>query len=98
MKSNFYAFILIQLNTSLYIVKSQRNSFPKRISKGERTTFKQANYLFNTFEDPSPLQISNSTQRKLSLLASLQKKYLYTCKNIATKLKLDEFLRKLFEQ
>ena len=43
--------------------------------------------------------MSNSTQSKLSLLALLQKKYLCTCKNIATKLNFDEFLcTKLFEQ
>ena len=43
------------------------------------------------------MQIPISTQRKLRLLVLLQKKYLYTCKNIVTKPDLDEFLRKLFE-
>ena len=38
------------------------------------------------------------TQRKLRLLALLQKKYLYSCKNIVTKPNLEEFLGKLFEQ
>ena len=36
--------------------------------------------------------------RKLPLLVLLQKKYLYTCKNIVMKPNLEEFLRKLFEQ
>ena len=45
------------------------------------------------------MQMPISTQRKLCLLVLLQKKYLYTCKNIVTKPNLDEFLRKrLFEQ
>ena len=44
------------------------------------------------------MQMPISTQRKLRLLVLLQKKYLYTCKNIVTKPNLDEFLRKLFEQ
>ena len=38
------------------------------------------------------------TQRKLRLLVLLQKKYLYSCKNIVTKPNLEEFLGKLFEQ
>ena len=54
--------------------------------------------LFNTFDDSLPLQMPISTQRKLRLLVLLQKKYLYTCKNIVTKPNLEEFLRKLFEQ
>ena len=54
--------------------------------------------LCNTFEDSFPLQMSNSIQSKFLLLALLQKKYLYTCKNIATKPNLDEFLHELFEQ
>ena len=53
--------------------------------------------LFNTFDDSLPMQMPNSTQRKLCLLVLLQKKYLYTCKNIVTKPDLDEFLSKLFE-
>ena len=57
----------------------------------------QAN-LFNTFDDSLPMQMPISTQRKLRLLVLLQKKYLYTCKNIVTKPNLEEFLRKLFEQ
>ena len=44
------------------------------------------------------MQMPISTQRKLRLLVLLQKKYLYTCKNIVTKPHLEEFLRKLFEQ
>ena len=45
------------------------------------------------------MQMPISTQRRLRLLVLLQKKYLYTCKNIVTKPNLDEFLRKrLFEQ
>ena len=44
------------------------------------------------------MQMPISTQRKLRLLVLLQKKYLYTCKNIVTKPNLEEFLRKLFEQ
>ena len=54
--------------------------------------------LFNTFDDSLPMQMPNSTQSKLCLLVLLQKKYLYTCKNIVTKPNLEEFLRKLFEQ
>ena len=54
--------------------------------------------LFNTFDDSLPLQMPISTQRKLRLLVLLQKKYLYTCKNIVTKPNLEEFLHKLFEQ
>ena len=54
--------------------------------------------LFNTFDDSLPMQMPISTQRKLRLLVLLQKKYLYTCKNIVTKPNLEEFLRKLFEQ
>ena len=38
--------------------------------------------------------MQNSTQSKLRLLVLLQKKYLYTCKNIVTKPNLDEFLGK----
>ena len=53
--------------------------------------------LFNTFDDSLPMQMPNSTQSKLCLLVLLQKKYLYTCKNIVTKPDLDEFLSKLFE-
>ena len=44
------------------------------------------------------MQMQNSTQSKLRLLVLLQKKYLYTCKNIVTKPNLDEVLLKLFEQ
>ena len=44
------------------------------------------------------MQMPISTQRKLRLLVLLQKKYLYTCKNIVTKPNLEEFLRNLFEQ
>ena len=44
------------------------------------------------------MQMPISTQRKLRLLVLLQKKYLYTCKNIVTKPNLEEFLPKLFEQ
>ena len=54
--------------------------------------------LFNTFDDSLPMQMPNSTQSKLRLLVLLQKKYLYTCKNIVTKSNLDEFLRRLFKQ
>ena len=54
--------------------------------------------LSNTFDDSLPMQMPNSTQSKLRLLVLLQKKYLYTCKNIVTKSNLDEFLRKLFKQ
>ena len=82
------ALIQIQLNTPFYSVKSQRNSFPKRNKQ----------ILFNTFDDSLPMQMPISTQRKLRLLVLLQKKYLYTCKNIVTKPNLEEFLRKLFEQ
>ena len=51
--------------------------------------------LFNTFHDSLPMQMPISTQRKLRLLVLLQKKYLYTCKNIVTKPNLEEFLRKV---
>ena len=51
--------------------------------------------LFNTFDDSLPMQMPIATQRKLGLLVLLQKKYLYTCKNILTKPNLEEFLRKL---
>ena len=44
------------------------------------------------------MQMPNWTQSKLLLLVLLQKKYLYTYKNIVTKPNLDEFLCKLFEQ
>ena len=44
------------------------------------------------------MQMPNSTQSELLPLVLLQKKYLYTCKNIVTKPNFDEFLRKLFEQ
>ena len=40
------------------------------------------------------MQMPNSTPSKLRLLVLLQKKYLYTCKNIVTKPNLDEFLGK----
>ena len=53
--------------------------------------------LFKLFDDSLPMQMPNSTQSKLCLLVLLQKKYLYTCKNIVTKPDLDEFLSKLFE-
>ena len=52
--------------------------------------------LFNMFSFPS--QMANSLQCRLRLMISLQKKYLYTCKNIEKKPSLDEFLIKLFEQ
>ena len=52
----------------------------------------------NAFHDSLPMQMPNSTQSKLRRLVLLQKKYLYTRKNIVTKPNLDEFLRKLFEQ
>ena len=54
--------------------------------------------LFNTFHDSLPMQMLNSAQSKLRLLVLLQKKHLYTFKNIETKPNLDEFLRKLFEE
>ena len=41
------------------------------------------------------MQMPILTQRKLRLSVLLQKKYLYTCKNIVTKPNLEEFLRKL---
>ena len=44
------------------------------------------------------MQMPILTQRKLRLLVLLQKKYLYTCKNIVTKPNLEEFLRELFEE
>ena len=44
------------------------------------------------------MQMPNSTQSKLRWLVLLQKKYLYTCKNIVTKPNLDEFFPELFEQ
>ena len=50
-----------------------------------------------TFDVSLPMQMPNSTQSRLCLLVLLQKKYLYTCKNIVTKPDLDEFLSKLFE-
>ena len=43
------------------------------------------------------MQMPTSTQSKICLLVLLQKKYLYTCKNIVTKPNLEEFVRKLFE-
>ena len=54
--------------------------------------------LFNTFDDSLSMQMPISTQRKIRLLVLLQKKYLYTCKNVVTKPNLEEFLRRLFEQ
>ena len=55
--------------------------------------------IFYLIHSKTPFhQISNSTQSKLLLLALSQKIYLYTCKNIATKPNLDEFLRELFKQ
>ena len=44
------------------------------------------------------MQMPISTQSKLRLLVLLQKKYLYTCKNIVMKPNLEDFLRKPFEQ
>ena len=45
------------------------------------------------------MQMPNSTENKTSSIGNLlQKKYLYTSKNIVTKPNLDEFLCKLFEQ
>ena len=41
------------------------------------------------------MQMPILTQRKLRLSVLLQKKYLYTCKNIVTKPNLEKFLRKL---
>ena len=55
-------------------------------------------YLTRSMTPLIPMQMLNSTQSKLCLLVLLQKKYLYTCKNIVTKPNLEEFLRKLFEQ
>ena len=55
-------------------------------------------YLTRSMTPLIPMQMLNSTQRKLCLSVLLQKKYLYTCNNIGTKPTLDEFLQKLFEQ
>ena len=55
-------------------------------------------YLTSSMTPEIPMQMPISTQRKLRPLVLLQKKYLYTCKNIVTKRNLEEFLRKLFEQ
>ena len=74
-------------------VKAVINEYHK-----ENVHFWNKQILFNTFDDSLPMQMPNSTQSKLCLLVLLQKKYLYTCKNIVTKPNLEEFLRKLFEQ
>ena len=52
--------------------------------------------MFSTL--PALNIIKNGVVLILRLLVLLQKKYLYTCKNIVTKPNLEEFLRKLFEQ
>ena len=67
----------------------------------ENVKFSNKQILFKTFDDSLPREMPISTQRKLrllTLLVLLQKKYLYTCKNIVTKPNLEELLRKLFEQ
>ena len=48
----------------------------------------------------TPFQCKCQIQLKANFvsLVSLQKKYLYACKNIVTKPNLREFLRKLYEQ
>ena len=78
------ALIQIQLNAPFY------HKYHK-----ENTELPNEQILFNTFDDSLPMQMPNSTPSKLRLLVLLQKKYLYTCKNIVTKPNLDEFLRKL---
>ena len=93
------ALIQIQLNTPFYIVKSQKNSFPK-LYGGLMNIIKRT-YNFQT-RSMTPFQCNanakfNSKQTS-SIGNLLQKKYLYTSKNIVTKPNLDEFLRKLFEQ
>ena len=61
--------IQIQLNTPFYIVKSQRNSFPKLklwwFNEYHKESIQLTNkqMLFNTFDDSLPLQMPISTQR-----------------------------------
>ena len=75
----------------LYNCPEPKQFFSKTLSwfneyHKENVQLSNKQILFNTFEDSFPLQMSNSTQSKLLLLALLQKKYLYTCKNIVTNL------------
>ena len=91
------ALIQIQLNTPFYIVKSQKNSFPK-LYGGLMNIIKRT-YNFQT-RSMTPFQCKCQIQLKANFvsLVLLQKKYLYACKNIVTKPNLGEFLRKLYEQ
>ena len=63
------------------------------------TTNKQTSKFYLT-SSMTPFQCKCQIQLKANFvsLVLLQKKYLYTSKNIVTKPNLDEFLRKLFEQ
>ena len=68
---------------ALYICPEPKQFFPKPLRwfneyHKDNVQLSNKQILFNTFEDSFPLQMSNSTQSKLLLLALLQKKYLYT--------------------
>ena len=91
-------------------LKSSSEQIFQKLSLGAPDTCKKnvqlsnKRVLFSTFEDSFSLQMSSSSQGRLHLLLSLQKNnsfmlvYLYTCKIIAKRTNLDDFLPKLFEQ
>ena len=63
------------------------------------TTNKQTSKFYLTRSIlPSNANAKFNSKQTSSIGNLLQKKYLYTSKNIVTKPNLDEFLRKLFEQ
>ena len=99
-----FVLIQIQLNTLFYMYCQESKEFFSKSLRWfseyhkENVQLSKKQILFNPFDDSLPMQMPISTQRKLCLLVLLQKKYLYTCKNIVTKPNLEEFLRKLFEQ
>ena len=86
----------------VYCFSVWESTYPKNLNRivilQKNVQLSNKQILFNMFDDCLPMQMPNSTQSKLCLLVLLQKKYVYTCKNIVTKPNLDEFLSKLFEQ
>ena len=78
----------------VYCVSVWASTYPTNLNRivilQKNVQLSNKQILFNTFDDSLPMQMPNSTQSNLCLLVLLQKKYLYTCKNIVTKPNLDE--------
>ena len=98
----FFIAWFIFMSYLVYCFSVWASTYPKNLNRivilQKNVQLSNKQILFNMFDDSLPMQMPNSTQSKLCLLVLLQKKYVYTCKNIVTKPNLDEFLSKLFEQ